>query len=111
MRWLRQVRVDFRGHRVTLPPSHSVRSISWRKPGILCGSQGAARPWGETMQSRLRKYLPGMLGLLLFGGCLAPVREEADLAVCDKAAHAIDLQPLTQADESSRMPPAQAKDS
>ena len=31
------------------------------------------------MESRLRTRLAGTLGLLLLGGCLSPVREEADL--------------------------------
>src|SRR5947209_8450225 len=63
------------------------------------------------MEARIGKRWPWVFGLLLLGGCLDPVREQADRAVCDKAAHAIDLQPLSQPDESTRMPPASARDS
>jgi cobalt-zinc-cadmium efflux system outer membrane protein len=60
------------------------------------------------MGLRVSRWLPWTLALLLLGGCCYPVREQVDRAVCDLAAHPLDLQPDFAADRPpATMPPAQ----
>jgi cobalt-zinc-cadmium efflux system outer membrane protein len=55
------------------------------------------------------KRLALVLGLLLAGGCLSPVREQVDAVVCDMAAHPLDLHPAPPREEARPMPPAQSR--
>ena len=41
------------------------------------------------------------LGLLLLAGCCCPVREQADRAICEMAAHPLDVAPLATPDQSA----------
>lgn len=45
------------------------------------------------MFSSLPRWLPWMVVIMLIPGCCYPVREHADLTVCDLAAHPVDLPP------------------
>jgi cobalt-zinc-cadmium efflux system outer membrane protein len=50
------------------------------------------------------------LAILLLGGCLHPVREQVDAVVCDLAAHPLDTQPNSPAEnQPGPMPPVQDK--
>lgn len=44
------------------------------------------------------------LGLLLLAGCCCPVREQADRAVCEMAAHPLDVAPLLPPDQAVPIP-------
>jgi outer membrane protein, heavy metal efflux system len=63
------------------------------------------------MPSRLSKWSPWALVMLLAAGCCFPVRQKADQFICDMALQPIDLAPATNVDELPPMPPAQAQES
>jgi cobalt-zinc-cadmium efflux system outer membrane protein len=56
-----------------------------------------------------RKWLPGALAVLLASGCTYPVRDDVDRAVCDLAAHPLDVQPPGPIEAPRQMPRAEAR--
>jgi cobalt-zinc-cadmium efflux system outer membrane protein len=61
---------------------------------------------GDRMIRRFCASLPPSLALLLFAGCLYPVREKVDYVVCDLGAMPRDVEPKRPDEPPPSMPPA-----